>query len=80
MHGTDSRMAVPHRKRIEKRDRVAQRHVGRIIYTNPDLVYGATSWQRVLGKLAGADIRMICPAHGPIWRENLPYILEKYDR
>lgn len=24
--------------------------------------------QRVLGKLAGADIRMICPAHGPIWR------------
>lgn len=36
--------------------------------------------QRVLGKLAGADIRMICPAHGPIWRENLPYILEKYDR
>lgn len=35
--------------------------------------------QRVLGKLAGADIRMICPAHGPIWRENLPYILEKYE-
>lgn len=30
-----------------KRDRVAQRHVGRIIYTNPDLVYGATSCQRL---------------------------------
>ncbi len=47
-------MAVPHRKRIEKRDRVAQRHVGRIIYTNPDLVYGATSCQRLFrrhGKL-----------------------------
>ncbi len=50
----DSRMAAPHRKRIEKRDRVAQRHVGRIIYTNPDLVDGATSCQRLFrrhGKL-----------------------------
>ena len=23
---------------------------------------------------------MICPLHGPVWRENLPYILEKYQK
>lgn len=36
--------------------------------------------QAALKKLAGADIRMICPAHGPVWKDNLAYILEKYDR
>jgi flavorubredoxin len=23
---------------------------------------------------------MICPLHGPVWRKNIEYILEKYDR
>lgn len=36
--------------------------------------------QQVLKKAAGLDIKMICPLHGPIWRENLGYILEKYDK
>lgn len=35
--------------------------------------------QAALKKLAGADIRVICPLHGPIWREDLGYILDKYD-
>ncbi|MBW4082358.1 FprA family A-type flavoprotein [Paenibacillus sp. S150] len=34
--------------------------------------------QKVLKKLAGYDIQMICPLHGPVWRENLPFILDKY--
>jgi flavorubredoxin len=34
--------------------------------------------QKVLKKLAELDIRMICPLHGPVWRENLSYILNKY--
>lgn len=36
--------------------------------------------QSVLKKAAGLDIQMICPLHGPVWRQSLPYILEKYDR
>ena len=35
--------------------------------------------QNVLKKSASLDSRMICSLHGPIWRENLSYILEKYD-
>ncbi len=35
--------------------------------------------QAALKKLSGAEIRMICPLHGPVWRSNLSYILDKYD-
>ncbi|MEG0146302.1 MAG: FprA family A-type flavoprotein [Clostridia bacterium] len=35
--------------------------------------------QNVLKKAAGLPIKMICPLHGPIWREDLGYILGKYD-
>lgn len=35
--------------------------------------------QSVLKKLSGVEIRMICALHGPIWRKDLPYILDKYD-
>ena len=31
-----------------------------------------------LKKLSALDIRMICPLHGPVWRENLDYLLDKY--
>lgn len=34
--------------------------------------------QQLLKKASGFDIRMICPLHGPILRENLGYFLEKY--
>lgn len=46
-------------------------------YTNIVGKYGAPV-QAVLKKAAGIDIAMICPLHGPIWRENLSYLLEKY--
>ncbi|HIW48627.1 MAG TPA: FprA family A-type flavoprotein [Firmicutes bacterium] len=35
--------------------------------------------QNALKKLGGLDIRIICPLHGPIWREDLGYLLGKYD-
>ena len=35
--------------------------------------------QTVLKKAATLDIQMICPLHGPIWRENLGYFIGKYD-
>ena len=35
--------------------------------------------QAVLKKAAGLDIKRICPLHGPVWRENLEYLLSKYD-
>ena len=36
--------------------------------------------QTLLKKAAGLEIAVICPLHGPIWRENLSYILEKYQK
>ena len=36
--------------------------------------------QALLKKAAGLDIAVICPLHGPVWRENLGYILEKYQK
>ncbi|MCI8870574.1 MAG: MBL fold metallo-hydrolase [Lawsonibacter sp.] len=34
----------------------------------------------LLKKASGLDIGMICPLHGPVWRENLGWLLEKYTR
>lgn len=48
-------------------------------YTNIVGKYGAAV-QTLLGKAAGLDIAIICPLHGPIWRENLGYILDKYQK
>ncbi len=39
--------------------------------------YGAQV-QALLKKAAGLEIRMLCPLHGPILRENLSFYLEKY--
>lgn len=47
-------------------------------YTNIVGKYGVQV-QNVLKKAATLDIAMICPLHGPIWRENLSYILDKYN-
>lgn len=47
-------------------------------YTNIVGRYG-TSVQAAFKKLAGADIRMICPLHGPVWRINIGYFMGKYD-
>lgn len=35
--------------------------------------------QAVLAKAATVPIKMLCPTHGPVWRENLSWILDKYD-
>lgn len=36
--------------------------------------------QNVLKKAAGLDIRMICPLHGPVLKENLGYYIGLYDK
>ncbi len=46
-------------------------------YTNIVGKYGMQV-QGLLKKLQGVEIKMICALHGPIWRKNLGYILEKY--
>ena len=48
-------------------------------YTNIVGKYGMQV-QSVFQKLNGVEIKMICPLHGPIWKANLQYILEKYDK
>jgi len=35
--------------------------------------------QKALAKLGGLPIKILASTHGPIWRSNLSYILEKYD-
>ena len=48
-------------------------------YTNIVGKYGPHV-QSLLKKAAGIDIKMICPLHGPVWRKNLGYFLDKYDK
>ncbi|MDD4839178.1 MAG: FprA family A-type flavoprotein [Clostridia bacterium] len=48
-------------------------------YTNIVGKYGAQVVS-LLKKAAALDINMICPLHGPIWRTNLDYIIEKHQK
>lgn len=48
-------------------------------YTNIVGKYGPQV-QALLKKAATIDIKMICPLHGPVWRSNLGYFLDKYDK
>ena len=47
-------------------------------YTNIVGKYGVQG-QNLFKKIQGLDIRMLCPLHGFVWRENLGYILGKYN-
>lgn len=40
----------------------------------------ASPTQKALQKLAPLDIKIIASTHGPIWRSNLKYIIDKYDQ
>lgn len=48
-------------------------------YTNIVGKYGPQV-QAALKKLSGLEINMICPLHGPVWRSDLGYLLEKYGK
>lgn len=48
-------------------------------YTNIVGKYGQNV-QDVLAKAATVDIKMFCSTHGPVWRENLGWLLDKYDK
>ena len=48
-------------------------------YTNIVGKYGKFV-QALLKKAGTLDISMICPLHGPIWRENLGWFIDKYDK
>ena len=48
-------------------------------YANIVGKYG-TPVQNVLKKTAGLDIQYLCPLHGPVWRTNIGWFLEKYQR
>ena len=34
----------------------------------------------LLKKVEGLDVRMVCPLHGPIWRRDLGYLMDKYKK
>lgn len=48
-------------------------------YTNIVGKYGPHV-QALLKKAAGIDIKIICPLHGPVWRTDLGYFIDKYDK
>ncbi|APR00072.1 flavodoxin family protein [Clostridium botulinum] len=48
-------------------------------YTNIVGKYGAQV-QALLKKAKDLDIKTICPLHGPVWRSDLGYFLDKYDK
>ena len=46
-------------------------------YTNIVGKFGAQV-QSAIKKLGSLDIQIICPLHGPVWRSDIPYLLDKY--
>lgn len=48
-------------------------------YTNIVGKYG-TQVQSLLKKAAALEIQRICPLHGPVWRQDIPWLVEKYQR
>lgn len=48
-------------------------------YTNIVGKYGPHV-QALLKKAATIDIKVICPLHGPVWRNDFGYLLDKYDK
>lgn len=48
-------------------------------YTNIVGKYGPFV-QALLAKAATLDIKMIAPLHGPVWRKDLGYFIDKYDK
>lgn len=51
----------------------------RSYYANIVGKYGAQV-QALLKKAAAIDVDMICPLHGPIWRENIEWYVDKYNK
>ena len=54
-------------------------HEARRYYANICGKYG-TPVQALLKKAKGLDIKLICPLHGPVWRSELGYFIDKYDK
>ena len=54
-------------------------HEARRYYANIVGKYGVPV-QGLLKKAAGLDIQVICPLHGPVWRSELGYFIDKYDK
>ncbi len=48
-------------------------------YSNIVGKYGAPV-QKALKKLGGLNITTICPTHGPVWEEQIPKVIDIYDR
>lgn len=40
----------------------------------------STQTQKAIAKVRGLDVRILCPAHGPIYRSNPAYIIDLYDK
>ena len=48
-------------------------------YTNIVGKYGVQV-QNLLKKAGGLDIKFVCPLHGPIWRKDIAWFIDKYDK
>ena len=48
-------------------------------YTNIVGKYG-THVQALLKKASGLDIKIICSLHGPVWHDDLKYLLDRYKK
>ena len=48
-------------------------------FTNIVGKYG-TQVQALLAKAATIDIQMICPLHGPVWRKDIGWFIDKYQK
>ena len=42
--------------------------------------HSASKPMSLLQKAGSIDIKIVCPLHGPLWRKDLGYFIEKYDK
>lgn len=63
---------------INGAEEIAWLNEARRYYTNIVGKYGKNV-QMLLKKASGLDIKMICPLHGVIWRQDIDRFIEKYD-
>lgn len=47
-------------------------------YSNIVGKYGSST-QTILKKISGLDIKILCPLHGPMWRSNIGWYMDKYN-
>ena len=74
--GCNNGNILAHEQRYKDKDFLDD---ARRYYSNIVGKYGPQT-QAALKKALSLEVEMLCPLHGPIWTEDLAFIIDKYDK